>query len=80
MQPLGRTCKVTAAGCITSVWQGTKQPSGELQMGIASIAGMEILQSNLWSLQIESIFCNVPDANIPLSSIVCYNTSTPVLV
>lgn len=46
IQPLGRTCKVTAAECITSVRQGTKQPGGELQVGIASSAGMENLQSN----------------------------------
>lgn len=54
MQPLGRTREVTAAGWVTSVGQGTKQPGAELQMRIAWSAVKEKLESNLWSWQIKS--------------------------
>lgn len=62
MQPLGRTCGVTATGWVTSVWQGTKQPGAELQMRIAWSAVMEKFESNLWGWQIKNcFFSNAPD-------------------
>lgn len=68
-QPLGRRCEVTAAGCFTSVWRGTKQPGAELKMRSALSAGVGNSNPTSHTADQEFVCCNVPlwCTDLPLS-------------